>query len=115
MGTAVGADQYAGVGRADLDIAVGVGQRVAYLIIGAPGGEGGEGAGENRGPEGRHAGGKADQVGLGDAHVEEPLGILLGEMHCLGRLREVGVHDIEIILFGQLYQGCAVSFTGGSH
>ena len=115
VGAAVRPDQYAGVGRTDLDVAVGIGKRIAHLIIGAARRKGGKGACKDRSAKGGHSGGETDQVCLGDSHIDEAFGILLGKMYCLGRLGKIGVHDKEIILSGQLDEGCAVSLTGGIH
>ena len=114
VGGAVLAHGQAAVGAHDLDIHAGVGDGVAHLLPGAAGGEHGEGVGKGLEAAGGQAGGHALHVALGDAHVEEALGI--GGFKALGHggSGQVGLqHDQLGITVSQGDQGVAVGITGG--
>ena len=109
---AVLADRDSGVRRADLDVQVGVGDRVAHLLERASGGEHGKRRNERNGAGRGDPGGNAHHVALGDPAVEEPVGMLFCEQAGLGRLRQVGVEDHEGILVGKRDQRFSVRFSG---
>ena len=113
MAAAVLADAHAGVGGADLDVEVRIGNGVADLLVGPAGREHREGGAEGNETHRAHAGGGVDHVGLGNAEVVEFLGVRLGDLAGLGRVGKVGVeHDDLIVLFHQLDQRFAVSLAG---
>ena len=63
---------------------------------------------------GRDTGGDADHVGLGDAGIEEAVGIGGLELAGLGRGREVRVQNHEIIVLGtELDERLAIALAGG--
>ena len=77
-----------------------------HLFKGAVNGEGSNRVGErDHSPEGQ-PGGNADHGLFGDAHVDEPLRVLLHESGHTGRGGDVrhNQHD-AIILFGQIVEG----------
>ena len=113
MAAAVLADAHAGMGGADLDVEVRIGNGVADLLVGPAGREHREGGAEGNETHRAHAGGGVDHVGLGNAEVVEFLGVRLGDLAGLGRVGKVGVeHDDLIVLFHQLDQRFAVSLAG---
>jgi len=112
MGRAVFADGQAAVAAHDLDVQMRVADGVAHLLPGAAGCEHGEGVDKGLVAAERHAAGDADHVGLGDAHVEEALGMRFFKEFGHGRAGEVGVeHDKLGIFVGQLYERLAVGLT----
>ena len=93
----------------DLDVQPGVDHGVAYLVVGATGGEHTEGVHEGYLAAGCHAGGDADHVALLDAHVVVPAGEALYEGRGLAAGGEVGVEHHKLGQLGaQLGQLLAV-------
>ena len=83
------------MGADDLHVGAVVGHRHADLLEAAHH-EAGEAADERDLARQRHAGADAHHVALGDAHVEEPLGMLPGELIGHGGLPEVSVEDDDV-------------------
>ena len=95
---------------------MGLGDDDAHLIEGAVGHEGGEGGEPGHEAEGGHAGGHADHVLLGDAHLEEAIGMGGGEDVGPGRVGEITIeHDQIGILVGQIGQGLTPDIAQGKH
>jgi hypothetical protein len=88
-----------GVGRADLDVEARVADGVADLVVAPPGAEHGEAGREGDPAREGEPRGHADHVLLGDAHVDQAVGIGLPEVGGLGRARQVGVDgdDVEAL------------------
>ena len=82
-----------GVGADDLDVGVALGHQHPDRIERAVGEEDGERRGPRHEPDGGQPGGGADQVLLGDAHLEEPVRMGLGELVRLGRVGQIAVED----------------------
>ena len=112
MGRAVLPDRDPGVGRADLDVQMRVGDRVSHLLERPSGGEHRERRHEGDRSGGRDPGGDAHHIALGDPAVEEAVGMLFGEQAGLGRLRQVGVKHDEGVLVREGDQRFAVRLSG---
>ncbi|MNY17920.1 hypothetical protein D3C86_1512670 [compost metagenome] len=113
VGRAVLAEGEARVGGGDLDVEVHVARGVADHLPGLADREHGKGAREGDLAGEREAAGGVDQVLLGDPHVEEALGELVGEVLGHGRAREVRVeHDDVGALAAELAKGLAVGGAG---
>ena len=97
---AVFADRDAGVAADDLDVQVRIGDRHPQLVVGVAGDERGEAGDQARLARAGQAAGDADEVALGDADVEEPVGVLLAEPLGPGRVAHVGVDDDEVGMVG---------------
>ncbi len=116
VGAAVLPDGDPAVGGHHLDVHLRVGQRLADLLEGPPGGENGEGGGEGDHPPGRQTGRHADHVGLGDPGVEKALGKLPREEARLGRAGQVGVEHHNLGVFpAQFDQRLAVGVPCSNH
>ncbi len=102
------------MGRSDLHVQVGIAHGVADLVVGAAGAEHGEAAGEGDVSRGGQAGGHINHVLLGDAAVEQPIGVAgLGQLLGGGGAGQVGVDgDDRRALGGKFRQRDAVSRTG---
>ena len=113
VAAAVLAHGHAGVGAADLHVELGIGDGVADLFIGPSCAEHSKRRAEGNQPHGRQACGDVHHVRLGNAAVEEALGI--GGLEMLGHsgAGQVGVQHHHLLIGGaQLYQSLAVGFTG---
>ena len=87
---------------------------VADLVVGATRGEHGERAGERDLARDGETGGTSDHVLLGDADVEEALGVLLGELDGRRGLGEVGVDGDDVdALIGEFDERLAERLAGG--
>ena len=103
---------HAAVCAAELDIQV----RIAYLVTGRQqtqrGEENGEGVYKGYLADGGHTRSGCDHVLLGDAHVEEALGMRLAEKRTLGRAGKVGIENNYIFVsVAQLGQNRAVDLS----
>ena len=113
VAAAVLAHGHAGVGAADLHVELGIGDGVADLFIGPSCAEHSKRRAEGNQPHGRQACGDVHHVRLGNAAVEEALGIGGLEMLGHGGAGQVGVQHHHLLIGGaQLYQSLAVGFTG---
>ncbi len=95
----VGTDGDARVGGRELHVEVAVAHGVADLVVGAAGGEHGEGSRERHLARGGEAGGNVDHVRLGDADVEEALGVGVLQLRGGGGLGEVGLDRDDVDAF----------------
>ena len=113
VAAAVLAHGNAGVGAADLHVELGVGNGVADLLIGPACTEHGKGGAEGDQPHGGQACTDVHHVALGNAAVEEAVGIGGLEIFGHGSAGQVGVQDDDLVIgSAQLYKSLAVSFTG---
>ena len=104
---------YAGVGAADLHIKLGIGDRVADLLIGTACAEHGKGGAEGNKAHGGKASADIHHVALGNTAVEEAVRISGFEMlgHC--GAGQVSIQHHNLIIGGtQLYQSLAVCLAG---
>ena len=115
MGGAVLPHRQARVAGNDLDVELRVGDGVADLVVGAAGGEHGKAGGEGGVAHAGQTRSHAHHVLLGNAAVEEPVGVLLPEQGSLGGGGQVRVqhHNVVMAFLGQLHQRAAVAVTGG--
>ena len=112
VGCAVLTHRDACVGCADLDVEVGVANRVTHLLKCSACGEHCKARCENGLARGCDTCCNADHVALGDAAIEKSFGMCLFELYGFGCLCEVGVQNHEIIFVGELNERVAVAFTG---
>ena len=103
-----------GMSRADLHIEMRIADGIANLLVGAAGGEHGKGARKGNATGGGDTRGEAHHIALCDAGVIEAIGEGGLELGRLGRSREVGIEDQEVVvLCAKLDQGLAVAHAGG--
>ena len=93
VGLADCADQQARVGAGDLDVRVALRHQHPDRVERAVGEEHGERRRPRHVADRGQPGCRADQVLLGDAHLEEPVRVGLGELVGLGRVGEITVQD----------------------
>ena len=112
VGLAVRADGNAGMGGAHLDVEVGDAHRVADLLPAAAGAKDRKGTGEDGAAGKRQAGGDADHVLLGDAHVDKAVRVGCSKLGGGGGTGEVGIdgHDVDALVH-KLEKGGAESGT----
>ena len=114
VGGAVLAHGEAAVGAHHRHVEVGVGDGVADLLKGTAGGKDGKAVGKGLLAGGCQTGGHGHHIALGDAHVEEPVGVGLGKALGHGGAGEVGVQNHQVgVLSAQLYERVAVGGAGG--
>ena len=115
MGAAVVGGADAGVGTQDAHRQLGITHRQERLVKRPAGGETAEGVEKHLLARGGQAGGHAHAVGLGDAGVDHPVGILLVQLGHADAVKQIAVDmDHRRILFHQVRERVHIPLAQGA-